>query len=174
LFPRGQSPPRVDEPEGNNRVARSAASNLFASATVTHAAPAADLAANLGQNLHILERLDAASEELLFAPCAAIHFQKLFGQCSALRSLRKLHSFSTLAAGKRYYPRKAWKQVHGSTMRAYCGGHIKCEFHFRERLLKVSGGHRANHRTAFIADYSGLFAANDAIQTAAAIWIAEI
>ena len=59
-------------------------------------------------------------------------------------------------------------------MRAYFAGHIKREFHFRERLLKISGGYRANHSTAFIADYSGLFPANDAIQTAAAIWIAEI
>jgi hypothetical protein len=129
---------------------------------------------NSFQNLHLLECLDATSEELLFAPRAAVHFQKLFGQCSARRSLRQLHTFSTLAAGKRYYPRKSWKQVDGSTMRAYCTRHIKREFHLGERLLKISGGYRANHGFALIADYRGLFPANDAIQTAAAFWIAEI
>jgi hypothetical protein len=59
-------------------------------------------------------------------------------------------------------------------MRAYCAGHIKREFHGGERLLKINGGYRAYHSTAFIADYIGLFPANDAIQTAAAFWIAEI
>src|SRR5260370_21730560 len=114
------------------------------------------------QNLHFLHAFDATSEELLFAPCAAVHFQTLFAQCLARSSLRKLHSFSTLAAGKRYYPRKTWKQVHRSAMRAYCAGHIKREFHVAERLLKISGGYRAHHSTPFIADYRGLFPANDA------------
>jgi hypothetical protein len=48
-------------------------------------------------------------------------------------------------------------------MRAYFAGHIKREFHFGERLLKVSGGNSADHSFAFIADYRGLFPANDAI-----------
>jgi hypothetical protein len=58
-------------------------------------------------------------------------------------------------------------------MRAYCAGHIKRDFHFGERL-KVSGGYSANHSSAFITHYRGLSPANDAIQTAAAIWIAKI
>jgi hypothetical protein len=105
---------------------------------------------------------------------AAVHFQKLFGQCLARSSFRKFHGFSTLAAAKRYYLRKAWKEVHGSAMRAYCAGHIKREFHLGEHLLKISRGYSANHSFAFIADYNGLFPANDAIQTAAAFWITEI
>jgi hypothetical protein len=56
LFLLGQSPPRVDEQEGNNRDFRSAASKLFASATVTHAARLHIWPTNLGQNLLVVAR----------------------------------------------------------------------------------------------------------------------
>jgi hypothetical protein len=80
---------------------------------------------------------------------------------------------SALPTGECQHAGKAWKQVHRPAVRTHFAGNLKREFHVGERLFKISRGNSANHSITFIADYRGLFPANDAIQTAATVPIAN-
>jgi hypothetical protein len=58
-------------------------------------------------------------------------------------------------------------------MRAHRAIHIEREFHFIERLLQIGGRNGSNNSFTFVAHDIGLISANDSIQTAATIGIAE-
>jgi hypothetical protein len=56
------------------------------------------------------------------------------------------------------------------TLRA---GHIERQFHLIKRVLQLGRRQRADYCLAFVTDNLGNIAAANAIQTTAAIWIAE-
>jgi hypothetical protein len=58
-------------------------------------------------------------------------------------------------------------------MRANFAGNIQREFHLIKRVLQVSSADSANDGTAFVANNVGSISMDDAIQTTAAIRIAE-
>ena len=59
-------------------------------------------------------------------------------------------------------------------MRAHFAGNLEGDFELCQRLPNICRRNGAEHRTALIADNISLIPANNAVQSAAALWIAKV
>ena len=86
----------------------------------------------------------------------------------------KPDQFPAWPAGVDFQLGKPREQIHVSTMRASLARNFSRRFHLIQRLLQFGGGKRADHSIAVVAFDGTLLSANDAIQEACTLRVAEI
>ena len=84
------------------------------------------------------------------------------------------NGLSALSTGECEHSRKAREQIYRTAMRAHFAGNIESDFQLCQRLPNIRRRNGAEHGTAFIADNISVIPVNNAVQAAAAVWIAKI
>src|SRR5689334_17319189 len=88
--------------------------------------------------------------------------------------LQTQNGLSALPTGECEHFGKAREQIYRPAMRAHFAGNIEGDFQLCQRLPDVRRRNSAENGTALIADNISLIPANDAVQAAAALWIAKV